>query len=251
MSRFLIVNADDLGLTTGVNRGIDIAHTRGIVTSATLLVNMPGFADAVALARRTPGLAVGLHLNLTYGRPVLPPGQVASLVDGDGFFVKDPRFVLERGRMEEIEAEFCAQAERFAATGLPLSHLDSHHHLHAFDKFLAPMVAMAKKAGVALRCLDRPALLARGMTPRAAFVKFFGDKDGVARLLAILAGLTEGATEIPCHPGCVDGELLALSTLNTVRELELAALIDPRTLAAVEAEGISLTSYPRLDGGAV
>ncbi|MGE5527738.1 MAG: carbohydrate deacetylase [Patescibacteria group bacterium] len=250
MARFLIVNADDFGLTAGVNRGIVYAHTNGIVTSTTLMVNMPGFADAVALAGRTPGLAVGLHLNLTYGRPVLPPWRVPSLVDSEGAFVRDPRYVIDRGRVEEIEAEFAAQAERFTATGLALSHLDSHHHLHAEVKFLAPMARLAQKAGVTVRCLDRQALLARGVAPRAGFVKFFGDENGVARLSAIFAGLPEGATEIPCHPGFVDDELMALSTLNTIRERELAALTDPRTLAAAQAEGIQLTSYPGLCGAA-
>ncbi len=250
MSRLLIVNADDFGLTAGVNRGIITAHERGIVTSTTMMVNMPGFADAVALAARTPGLAVGLHLNLTYGRPLLPAAEVRSLIDRDGCFVRDPRFVMERGSAEEIRAEFNAQAERFIATGLRLSHLDSHHHLHAADRFLDPMVELARRMGVTIRCLNGQAMSARGMAPKAGFVRFFGDRDGVGRLLAIFAGLPEGATEIPCHPGYADAELCVISTLNTIRELELAALTDPRILAAVRAEGIRLTNYPRLDNDA-
>lgn len=250
MSRYLIVNADDFGLTAGVSRGIIAAFHEGIVTSTTLMVNMPGFATAVALARENPGLATGLHLNLTYGRPLSPPQEVSSLVGEDGAFVRDPRFVLERGRKEEMRAEFEAQTRRFLSTGLPLSHLDTHHHLHLAERVLDLVADLARWLGVPVRCLDERALRARGVEPLACFTKFFGDEDGTERLLALLESLPEGVTEIPCHPGYADAELMALSTLNIVRERELRALTDPRVREAVRAGGIRLTNYVEVRRGA-
>lgn len=246
MPRRLIVNADDFGLTPGVNRGIAHCFQHGIVTSTTLMVNMPGFAHAAWLADHLPGLAVGLHLNLTYGRPLLPSEQVGSLVNEAGAFVKDPRFVLARGRPDEVLAEFWAQARRFRTTGLPLSHLDTHHHLHREPRLLEQVATVARALGVPVRCLDPAAMAGQGLACRARFTSFFGDQEGVARLLAIVAALPEGVTEIPCHPGFVDDELKAASTLNEVRGRELAALTDPRVAQALQSNGVELTNYPRL-----
>lgn len=246
MPKSLIVNADDFGLTRGVNAGIVQAHEKGIVTSTTLMVNMPGFTDAVNRARRLSGLATGLHLNLTYGRPLSPLASVGSLVNGEGSFVTDPAFVLGRGRSEEMRAEFWAQTWRFLATGLTLSHIDTHHHLHRSERVLDLVVEIAGALQVPVRCLDERALRARGMAPQARFTSFFGDQDGVQRLLHIIASLPGGVTEIPCHPGIVDAELVSLSTLNVVRGRELAALTDPAVRTAIEASGVQLTNYVQL-----
>jgi predicted glycoside hydrolase/deacetylase ChbG (UPF0249 family) len=170
----LIVNADDFGLTRGVNAGILQAHEDGIVTSTTLMVNMPGFSDAVAQAMRHPKLATGLHLNLTYGRPLSPANAVRSLVDDGGRFVKNPSYVLGNGRPDEMMTEFGAQVRRFLSTGLTLSHIDTHHHLHRSAVVLDLVVETAKELGVTVRCLDEQALRARGMVPQARFTNFFG-----------------------------------------------------------------------------
>lgn len=243
-AKLLIVNADDFGLCAGVNSGIVHAHRHGIVTSATMMANMPGFADAVAKARDNPGLAVGLHLNLTYGRPL--SGRVPSLTDRTGAFVGSPRFVRERGESREIRAEFRAQAERFLAAGLRPSHLDTHHHLHGSERILDLVAELARALGVTIRCLDARTLAARGLAPCARFVRSIGRGKGAGRLLRILADLPAGLTEISCHPGFVDAELRSLSRLCEGRERELEVLIDPRVRAAVAANGITLTNYRAL-----
>lgn len=246
MARMLIVNADDFGLTAGVNRGVIESHQRGIVTSATMMVNMPGFADAVAQAAGHPGLAVGLHLNLTYGRPLSPPEELPSLVDEDGGFVRREDHAPRNGAPAEIRAEFLAQARRFLATGLPLSHLDTHHHLHRAENLLDLVADLAGLLRVPVRCLDERAMRARGLAPLARYVDFFGGSRGVERLLALLPSLTDGITEIPCHPGYADDELCRLSPLNLEREWELRTMVDPRVAAAVAEGGIVLTNYLRL-----
>lgn len=239
----LIVNADDFGLCHGVNRGIVAAFQSGIVRSTSVMVNMPGFEEAVSLARAFPGLGTGLHLNLTYGRPVLPLARVASLVNDEGAYTKDVERLYQHGLIGEMRAEFMAQLERFVSSGLHLTHIDSHHHLHKSPRILELVVSMAHQAGVPIRCLDEQALMALGMVPKARFVNYFGDEDAVERLLSVIRSLPDGTTEIPCHPGYVDDELRSLSTLTLPRECELAALMDPGVTQALTQCGVTLVSY--------
>ena len=133
MSRYLIVNADDLGLSPGVNRGILEAHQRGILTSTTAMVNMPAVEAGICLLQQdAPQVGIGLHFNLTTGQPVLPPEQVASLVGADGdfpYYEPDPLRHFDHLNPEEITAEIHAQFERFVQlAGRKPDHLDSHHH---------------------------------------------------------------------------------------------------------------------------
>ena len=131
-ARILIVNADDLGLSDGVTEGIVRAWRDGVVTSTSAMINIEGAPERVAAVHRDhPELPIGLHLNITAGRPVLPPEQVPTLVDGEGrFFSVDviPTRLL-RMSLNELRAELRAQAERLAATGVRISHLDYHHHM--------------------------------------------------------------------------------------------------------------------------
>ena len=131
----LIVNADDLGLTPAVNRGIVRAFQNGIVTSASLLVTGGAFEEAVALARQNPKLDVGLHLTLVEERAVLDPDAIPTLVDQSGRFPRTSAEFIRRAILGgiswyEVEREIAAQIALFQKTGLPLSHLDSHQHLH-------------------------------------------------------------------------------------------------------------------------
>ncbi len=146
--RRLIVNADDFGLTAGVNRAILEAHTRGIVTSSTLMANGACFAEAVALAKTIPRLSVGCHIVLTDGQPVLDSAQVPSLIEPRGI---PPRFrdglasLAARsfcGLMnpEEIEAEATAQIRKIQSAGVAVSHVDSHKHTHLFPAVLRPIL---------------------------------------------------------------------------------------------------------------
>lgn len=250
MAKYLIVNADDFGLTSGVNQGIITSFKNGIVTSTTLMVNMPGFKSAVELAHQFPELAVGLHLNLTYGVPLSPPEMIPSIVDHEGRFTKNHiEKIKNEANRNEIEKELRAQLDRFLNTGLPLSHIDTHHHLHQSERILNLVSAIALEFHVPVRCLQEDALIQRGIPSSARFVNFFGDQEGVQRLLRIIDNLSDGFTEIPCHPGRVDEELIALSTLTYIRELELRAITDPRVVKAVQSAGITLTNYHQLKRG--
>jgi predicted glycoside hydrolase/deacetylase ChbG (UPF0249 family) len=136
MTRTLIVNADDFGRTRGVSAGIIHAHLHGLVTTTTAMVNLPGaLADVAQASRQVPTLALGVHLNLTCGRPVLAPADVPSLVSTDGRFLT-PEALIASGRrplLAHVEREWRAQIEAFLTTGASLDHLDSHHHAALFS----------------------------------------------------------------------------------------------------------------------
>lgn len=250
MARRLIVNADDFGLTAGVSRGILDAHRRGIVTSATVMVNMPVHADLDAEAAAS-GLGLGLHFNLTWGAPLSAPSAVASLVDAEGRFAKDLAALGERARPDEVRREAEAQIEAFRLRfGRLPSHLDSHHHAHRLPRVLDGVVDVVTAAGLPLRSQD--AGIRAGLRRRAvATPDHFLGGDGAepywttARLLDDLAGLPLGLTELMCHPGYFD-ETLAYSRYGRQREVELAALCDGEARATLARLDIALCHFGAL-----
>lgn len=155
--RRLIINADDFGLTAGVNRAIVEAHEHGVVHSSTLMANGLEFDEAVRLANAVPGLSVGCHLVLVDGSPVLSAEKVPSLLDrkvdeGQCFRATWSGFVgaAVRGKLaaEEIEAEATAQIRKLQAAGIAVSHVDTHKHVHIFPQVLRPLLSAAKACGV-------------------------------------------------------------------------------------------------------
>jgi len=170
--RRLIVNADDFGFTAGVNRGIVEAHSRGVVTSSTLMANGAAFSDAVELAQTVPQLSVGCHVVLVDGHPVLDPSAISSLVqrdlvqrdyEGRGSSAGDFRdgissFALRalsrRLDGRQIEAEATAQIRKIQAAGIAVSHLDTHKHTHLFPDVLRPLLRAGAACGV--RALRNP-----------------------------------------------------------------------------------------------
>jgi len=148
--RRLVVNADDLGLTAGVNDGIFDAHEHGILTSASLLANAPATADAVRRARSHPSLGLGVHLALVDGAPVLPPGRVPTLVEDDERFRRSWKpFIVacleRRVSLVEVERELTAQIERLLGAGVDLTHLDAHKHVHAYPPIFAIVARLAAR----------------------------------------------------------------------------------------------------------
>ena len=149
----LIVNADDLGWTDGVNRGILDASRGGIVTSTSLLANGMAFAEAVKAAKSAPGLAVGVHLNLSDGAPVAEPESVMSLLDGQGKFAGGPEsLLLKRARrglaLAEVECEWDAQIRKVRDAGIRPTHLDGHKHVHMLPGLFEVALRLAKRHGI-------------------------------------------------------------------------------------------------------
>lgn len=149
----LIVNADDFGLTLGVNRAIVECHKNGIVTSATLMANSAAFADAVKLAHATPSLGIGCHVVLLDGDLLLPAEGVRSLLkDGREPYrsITDfaPRAALGKFNPDEIEAEATAQFQKIQRAGINITHFDAHKHAHMFASVLEPLLRAATKCGI-------------------------------------------------------------------------------------------------------
>lgn len=218
----LLVNADDLGYDPAIDRGLLEAHARGIVTSATAMVDTP-FAER-ALAEAPASLDLGLHA-------VVPPGAGAA----------------------ELEDLLAAQLARFRALrGAPPSHLDSHKHAHAAPEALAAFAAAARREGVPLRALDaamRSRLRSEGVLATDAFL---GDAAlrpcwTPARLAAALAALPPGRVELMCHPGYAPSH--ARTRFAAEREVELAALCEPAARSALDGAGAVLAGFAEAFGG--
>ncbi len=148
------MNADDLGWTEGVNRGIAEAHRNGIVTSASLLANGAAFASGVEVARKTPGLGVGIHLNLSDGEPVAPREMVKSLVNERGELEgRTESLLLRLARrsvlLDEVEREWEAQIQKVRNSGIEPTHLDGHRHVQMLPGLFEIALRLAKRHGIA------------------------------------------------------------------------------------------------------
>lgn len=241
--RYLIVNADDFGLSRGVNRGIIEAYRAGAVTSATMMTNMPGFEDAVRLAQQNPGLKVGLHFNITEGRPLTSPQRVPSLVGTDGRFSYD----ISSWQPKDVKRELAAQWNRLIGAGIVPTHVDSHQHVQMHKPVYRTVAKFARSKGIPLRRMFyAPERRLHPMTTDAFVTQVYFHKDGKARLLKALKNLRPGVTELHCHPGRMDPQLPHLSEWSVVREKELSVFLDPQVLAALHAERIRLVHFGML-----
>jgi chitin disaccharide deacetylase len=285
--RRLIVNADDFGMTAGVNRGIVESHVGGVVSSATLMANGPRFDEAVALARLNPNLSIGCHVVLVDGKPVSPPDTVDTLLairsaEPDKFYSSlsgfAARAMLGGFDRDQLVAEVTAQIRKIQATGLQVTHLDSHKHAHVFPEILAAMLRAARICGVrAIRNPIVPTLPAKLFKGKRELWKRYGQvrmlhtfskhflqrtkraglltPDGVigvietgsvesSLLLQTIASLSEGTWELVCHPGYNDADLRAASTrLLDSRDEERLVLTSPELRQFLEEQKIRVISY--------
>jgi hopanoid biosynthesis associated protein HpnK len=264
----LIITADDFGLHPSVNQAVERAHREGVLSAASLMVAAPAMADAVARARNLPGLRIGLHLVLADGQAILPRTEIPDLVDAHGCFGCDMAragvrfFFLPRVR-RQLEAEIHAQFAAFAATGLPLDHVNTHKHFHLHPTILGMILEIGKPFG--LRAMRLPseagapvllkpwlALLKRRLA-RAGIVhndfmigiKYSGRFDETA-LLNALATLPAGIGEIYLHPALVSGAEIGVSMPDYRHADEFAALISPRVRAAIDCLGMKLGGFSDL-----
>jgi hopanoid biosynthesis associated protein HpnK len=284
--RRLIVNADDFGLTDGVNRAIIASNSSGVVTSATLMANAKASLTATDLAKAQPSLKTGCHVVLIDGEPLAP--NLPTLTNGSlRFRASLKKFAVAAVRKQmagdEIQREAEAQIRKIQACGVTLTHVDSHKHTHMFPQVLRPVLRAAKACGIRavrnpfepLRSWPRDMVLG---TPdlwfRSAAVMAFQifaaefhralKEEGMAStdgtvgiaatgmldqqiLLKILKALPEGTWELVCHPGYSDADLQAAGTrLTQSREIELAALTSAETREAIARQEIQLISYADL-----
>jgi hopanoid biosynthesis associated protein HpnK len=278
VQRHLIVTADDFGLHEAVNDAVEQASRSGILTAASLMVAAPAAADAVRRARSLPNLRVGLHLVLADGWASLPAAQIPDLVDAQGhmdgnLFSRGVRYFMSRALRGQLQAEIRAQFDAFARTRLALDHVNAHKHFHLHPTILGYLIRAAQEHGVrSIRVPAEPlwftarnagrgaALSAALLAPWVLLMKhrlraagiFHNDRlFGIARsggmneeqMLAVLARLPFGNTEIYLHPATLSGAEIA-STMPTYRHAdELAALLSPRVRAAMDALNVRRGGY--------
>jgi chitin disaccharide deacetylase len=249
VARRLIVNADDFGRSPGITRGILDAHHLGIVTSTTLMVNLPWSVDAAGLAQSAPDLGLGLHLSFCYGPSLCH--DASSLLGADGNLNRDLALLRKRASSDDIERECHAQIERFVAlTGRKPAHLDSHQHVHTWPNAFPAVAVVAREYGLPVRAGSaeharrlRDAGLA---CPDAFVMTFFGaDRIDADSLIAILRALPDGVSELMCHPG-YDDEALRDSSYRAERETELRTLCAPEIHEVIAREGIELVTFGAL-----
>jgi predicted glycoside hydrolase/deacetylase ChbG (UPF0249 family) len=281
--RRLVVNADDLGLTAGVNDGIFDAHDHGILTSASLFASAPATFDAIRRARGRPSLGLGVHLALVDGTPTLPPHRIPTLVEGDGRFRHSWKpFIVAclRGKVSlaEVELELTAQIERLRSAGIRLTHLDAHKHVHAYPPVFAIVSRLAGRFDIPVVRVPYErwssiggdvqshgtarlqALLNAAMGPwasrdyRTAASHDLRTPHFVGRIHTgilsadVLAGLVRalppGVTELMVHPGYPDDELERTGTrLLASRQHELDLLCGLEARALLVAERVELLRH--------
>lgn len=281
--RTLVVNGDDFGLTPGVNAGILDAHASGVLSSASLFANAPATEAAIDLVRRTPTLGVGVHLSLVDGTPVLGPA-VPTLAPGGRFRPTWASFIMDavRGRIGhgEIERELTAQVERLVRSGLSLTHLDSHKHVHAYPPVFATVARLARRFGVAavripletppltlLRRYVRTPGALRQAIENLALVPWAGrDRAWLERhefapaprfhgrvltglftpatFQALVASVPDGVNELMVHPGYPDAALDRMRTrLRRERGTEVSLLTAGATFDALARAGVTLVRH--------
>jgi hopanoid biosynthesis associated protein HpnK len=273
--RALVVNGDDFGLTPGINTGVLHAHTRGILTSASLFANAPATHDAIAIARRTSTLSVGCHLTLVDGLPLSAASELPTLAPEGRFrrtwseFIRDA--VFGRISLHEIEREVTAQVHRLAEAGVRVTHLDSHKHVHAYPPVFGIVVRVARLFGIrtvrvpyetpalvvlrryarhgearrqALANLalgpwaarDRRLLQLHGLPPPPLFIgRALTGVFTRDALHALLESIPEGTSELMMHPGYQDAALSQVATRLRQQRETEVALLTDPATRAVVA----------------
>jgi len=240
----LVINADDFGYSKGVNIGIIEAYQNGVVTSATMMTNMPEAEHAAALALENPGLGVGIHLVLDCGAPV--NANVPSLVNEKGQFHKIEG-LMQVAELSDIERELNSQIEKFHSFGLVPTHLDSHHHLHSHKKVYPIIEKIAESYHLPIRKVsaDPNHSSNRHLQTTQFFIhKFYGNDLTTQFFLDLLEETTSYDTaELMCHPAFIDEPLLKGSSYALQRVRELAILTDSEVRNAIERMNIQLVTY--------
>lgn len=243
----VIINADDFGYCEAVNYGIIKAFKEGIVTSTTLMANMPGVKHAYELYKENPGLNVGIHLTLTCYKPLLKTHK--TLVNEEGYFTRK----LEEYDLDEVYDELVAQIEYAKKIGFDIDHIDSHHHVHT-EEILKPVIEkIVKKYDLPIR---GGFAYEDSFERKTVLIDTFYGKNSVTGednplvpelLINIMKEFEDGKTyDIMCHPSYMETFIYESSSYNLYRMKELDVLTSPEVKEAVKTYDLTLTSYKTL-----
>jgi hopanoid biosynthesis associated protein HpnK len=280
-NRQVIITSDDFGLSPGVNAAVEKGWRDGILTCASIMPGGAGFAEAVKIAKRNPGLQVGLHLTLVQGKSVLPYAQIPGLVNETGEFSDNPvktgmRYFFDKGIYKQLKKEIEAQIQRVVDSGIPLSHIDGHLNIHLHPTVFAFLIDLMPHYGITSFRLSRERLfhnlqfdrqrrmgkiveriifgaLARNARPKLKElgIRYAGEVKGVLNsgrmteeyLLQLLDGLNEGLTEIYFHPGVLPDSEITRRMPDYRHAEELAAILSPVVREKLMQLQISVQNY--------
>jgi predicted glycoside hydrolase/deacetylase ChbG (UPF0249 family) len=284
-NRKLIINADDFGLLPEVNRGIIECFQTKSISSTTLMVNAEGTQEAVDLAKTHPSLGVGLHFNLTHGSPVCEPEKIPSLVNGKGSFHSRTEFekkiILGKILFQDIEKEFKAQLQKFDKSGLEMTHIDSHHHVHIFPSVFKIVSSYTVEMGLPLRIpwvsyrFVKPTIKLKGykaalrklllhyLIPRKSSLSvkailtpnnFLSIYDYIPcpfpilseHYLTLINSVSNGILELMAHPAYVTSKLKRIFTDAHIKEMERSTLVSFSLVELAEKTGFKVISFKQI-----
>lgn len=282
--RYIIINADDFGRHAEINRAVEEGLVHGCLRSATVMPGGAAFAGAIDIARRHEELGLGVHFTLVDGHPILPPEEIPSLVGAEGDFLPDHTALLKRYlkggiNLEEVRRELAAQLQKVEATGISISHVDSHQHMHTLPGIIDIVLDLAARAGIRAVRTPRTPLFAgafgglgqlvgrlglstlarlanckahrRGLLTPDHFAGIVaGEAVSEGELLHLIAHLPQGTTEVMMHPGTKNDVLQEDSGWQHDFESELAAILSPRVEAALQKEEVEPVNFRHLYGTA-
>lgn len=278
--RYIIINADDFGRHAEINRAVEEGLVHGCLRSATVMPGGAAFAGAVDIARRHEELGLGVHFTLVDGHPILPPEEIPSLVGSEGDFLPDHTALLKRYlkggvNLEEVRRELAAQLQKIEATGIPISHVDSHQHMHTLPGIIDIVLDLAARAGIRAVRTPRTPLFAgafgglgqlvgrlglstlarlaackahrRGLLTPDNFAGIVaGEAVSEGELLHLIAHLPQGTTEVMMHPGMKNDVLQEDSGWQHDFEAELAAILSPRVGEALRKAEVEPVNFRHL-----
>lgn len=278
--RYIIINADDFGRHAEINRAVEEGLEHGCLRSATVMPGGAAFAGAIDIARRHEELGLGVHFTLVDGHPILPPEEIPSLVGSEGDFLPDHTALLKRYlkggvNIEEVRRELAAQLQKVEATGIPISHVDSHQHMHTLPGIIDIVLDLAARAGIRAVRTPRTPLFAgafgglgqlvgrlglstlarlaackahrRGLLTPDNFAGIVaGEAVSEGELLHLIAHLPQGTTEVMMHPGMKNDVLQEDSGWQHDFEAELAAILSPRVGEALRKAEVEPVNFRHL-----
>ena len=274
------MNADDFGRHELINRAVERAFNAGCLKSATLMAGGIAFDDAVKLAKKIPNLGVGIHFTLANGNPILPPNEIPSLVTSEGIFHGDyikflKRYLSGKISLSEVRSELAAQLEKILNTGLPLTHVDSHQHLHHIPGIIEIVLELAAAKNISAMRVANTKLFdgeldsfgkfigRLGLSSLAKFAAHLAHKKNFATpehfagivagesvnenfMLKLIENLREDTTEVMLHPGTDNKILQDFCQWEHDFEEELAAVTSPKVLNALAEKNISAINFTEL-----
>ncbi len=267
----VIFTADDFGLTPEVNEAVEAAHTKGVLSCASLMVGAPAAADAVARAKRLPSLRVGLHVTVADGKALLPPAEIPSLADAAGrlpanLVAAGVRWFFSPAARRDLAREIRAQFEAFRATGISLDHVNAHNHMHLHPTVLGIIIGIAREFGQGTKvpamrlpweppaglltpwlALLRARLRAAGIRHNDALVGMAATGHLTAdKVTAALTRIEVGVTEFYFHPASRNTPELEAQAPGYDRLGELEALLNPMVAAVLREKGLKPIGFADL-----